>query len=248
MGLYRLYGHHVGRYRICDEKIFKRRLVSIESLFKMKTNIAALRQEYLLASLNENDLHDNPIVQFKGWFQEALNAFVDEPNAMTLSTVDELHYPKSRIVLLKGIEENHFVFYTNYHSSKGKQLTHNPNASLTFLWKELQRQIRIEGQVIKTSEEDSVNYFNTRPIESQLSAWASHQSELLQNRETLEARFEALKLQYQHMPIPKPPHWGGYALIPSYIEFWQGRASRLHDRICYKKTADTTWIIQRLNP
>lgn len=214
----------------------------------MKTDIAAIRQEYLMASLRKSDLDQNPIQQFQIWFQDALNASIEHVNAMTLSTVDQNKHPKSRIVLLKGIEENQFVFFTNYQSHKGAQMAHNKHIALNFYWHELQRQVRIEGEVHQISEEDSIQYFATRPIESQLGAWASHQSEALESRELLEARYQEIKKKYESAEVPKPPHWGGYAVAPTYIEFWQGRASRLHDRFCYQKAEGDTWSIQRLNP
>ena len=213
----------------------------------MSNTISAIRQEYLLASLQEEDTFDDPILQFQKWFQEAVDSAIDEVNAMTLATVDASHKPHARIVLLKGVEENQFIFFTNYHSHKGQQIDLNSSATLVFFWKELQRQVRIEGVIEKISEKESTNYFHSRPIESQIGAWASHQSALLEKREDLEARYVALTKKYENEMVPKPPHWGGYALKPTSIEFWQGRASRLHDRIYYEKQ-DSSWKKMRLNP
>ncbi len=214
----------------------------------MNTEISSIRQEYLMTSLSETDMDQDPVVQFQQWFDQALHASIDDVNAMTLSTADIHGIPSSRIVLLKGIQQGQFVFYTNYQSRKGRELESNPHLSLNFYWKELQRQVRIAGSVSKTSAQDSEEYFASRPLESQLGAWASHQSEILDSRAMLEARFEDLKQKYQDLPVPKPPHWGGYAVDPVYIEFWQGRANRLHDRICYQKQAAGQRLRQRLNP
>lgn len=210
--------------------------------------LADIRQEYALASLRKSDLAINPITQFQTWFQEAVNAEINDVNAMTLATVDAGNKPHARIVLLKGVENNSFIFFTNYHSHKGYEMEIHPSVSLVFYWKELQRQIRIEGSVEKISEEYSIDYFHSRPVESQLGAWASHQSEVLANREELEERFTALKLHYQNQEIPKPDHWGGYAVKPAMIEFWQGRSSRLHDRFRYLLQENNDWKIERLNP
>ncbi|MCC7030722.1 MAG: pyridoxamine 5'-phosphate oxidase [Chitinophagaceae bacterium] len=207
-----------------------------------------MRQEYLMTSLSETDMDQDPVVQFQHWFEQALHSSIDDVNAMTLSTADMQGIPSSRIVLLKGIQQGQFVFYTNYQSRKGRELESNPQVSLNFYWKELQRQVRIAGPVSKTSAEDSEEYFASRPLESQLGAWASHQSEILDSRAMLEARFEEIKQKYRDLPVPKPPHWGGFAVDPVYIEFWQGRANRLHDRICYQKQAASQWLRQRLNP
>lgn len=214
----------------------------------MNTEISSIRQEYLMTSLSETDMDQDPVVQFQHWFEQALHSSIDDVNAMTLSTADMQGIPSSRIVLLKGIQQGQFVFYTNYQSRKGRELESNPQVSLNFYWKELQRQVRIAGPVSKTSAEDSEEYFASRPLESQLGAWASHQSEILDSRAMLEARFEEIKQKYRDLPVPKPPHWGGFAVDPVYIEFWQGRANRLHDRICYQKQAAGQWLRQRLNP
>jgi pyridoxamine 5'-phosphate oxidase len=213
----------------------------------MNKNISAIRQDYLLASLQEEDTFDDPILQFHKWFQEAVDSAIDEVNAMTLATVDASHKPHARIVLLKGVEENQFVFFTNYHSHKGQQIGSNAGAALVFFWKELQRQVRIDGVIEKISEKESTDYFHSRPKESQIGAWASHQSAILEKRDDLEARYVALTKKYENEMVPKPPHWGGYALKPTSIEFWQGRASRLHDRILYE-IVDANWTKVRLNP
>ena len=210
-------------------------------------DIASLRKEYALASLSEQDCHSNPIVQFAKWFDEAVAAEIDDANAMTLCTVDADAKPHARIVLLKGVAEQAFLFYTNYDSAKGRQMAINANVSLVFHWKELQRQVRIEGVVSKISEEASAAYFHSRPIDSQLGAWASQQSDVLQKREDLEKRFEDYKIKYQNIEIPKPPNWGGYQLEPCMIEFWQGRANRLHDRLQFT-LLENVWRMCRLNP
>lgn len=212
------------------------------------TDFASIRQEYRMASLSEESADKNPVNQFQHWFHEAEKALLTEVNAMTLSTIRENNFPRSRIVLLKGIKHDQFIFYTNHNSHKGRDIADNPHVSLVFHWRELQRQVRIEGVAAQIPEEDSEAYYQSRPIESQIGAWASHQSEILDNRQTLEARYEAIKAKYENMTIPKPPHWGGYAVNPVYIEFWQGRASRLHDRICYQKLSNGEWLMQRLNP
>ncbi|MEO9884879.1 MAG: pyridoxamine 5'-phosphate oxidase [Balneola sp.] len=214
----------------------------------MKTkDIQKLREDYSQSSLDENDVDKDPISQFKSWLNESIQTKLPEPNAMTLATVDEDHKPHSRIVLLKGIENGKFIFYTNYNSSKGKEMDGNPNVSLCFLWKELERQVRIDGMVQRMSREESEEYFKTRPTKSQIGALASDQSQEIENRSVLEKRFEELHTQYATGNIPMPESWGGYKVEPNSIEFWQGRRSRLHDRIKYEKT-ETNWTIKRLAP
>ncbi|WP_215226757.1 pyridoxamine 5'-phosphate oxidase [Echinicola shivajiensis] len=210
-------------------------------------DIAALRTEYTLKSMEVSILDNSPLKQFSSWLEEAINAKVNEPNAMNLSTVDKNHKPKSRIVLLKGID-NGFIFYTNYNSNKGKELLEFPYAALTFFWPELQRQVRIEGRIEKVSPEISDNYFKTRPESSQIGAWASPQSQIIPNREFIENRESEMIQKFEHEPIVRPDHWGGYRLIPESIEFWQGRASRLHDRILYKINESGAWGKVRLAP
>lgn len=213
----------------------------------MNQEINSIRQEYTLASLSEKEVSSDPFLQFEQWFQEAIRADIDDVNAMALSTVDLNQCPHSRMVLLKGLENHHFIFFTNYHSHKGQEILHNPRVSLLFYWKELQRQVRIDGIVSKISEEESLHYFQSRPRESQLGAWASLQSEVLASRADLDNRFQQLSIDYADKDIPKPPHWGGFAVKPNYIEFWQGRASRLHDRLAYTLNKEQ-WQLQRLNP
>jgi pyridoxamine 5'-phosphate oxidase len=210
------------------------------------TKLADLRKDYALKTLDEKDVDRDPMKQFGVWMVEAIHAQVPEPTAMTLATVDARGHPSGRIVLLKGVDPLGFVFYTNYESRKGRDLAGNPAAALTFLWKELERQVRVEGAVEKVSAEESTAYFDTRPLGSRIGAWASPQSEPIENRDWLEARWARMTDQHGAKP-PRPPHWGGYRLRPHYIEFWQGRMSRLHDRIAYAHAADA-WKVSRLAP
>ena len=201
----------------------------------------------MLRSLSENDVNKNPMKQFAAWWDDAIDSNIEEVNAMTLATVNEQGYPSSRIVLLKDFNENGFVFFTNYESRKGKSLSIHPKVSIVFFWKELERQIRVEGVVEKISEEESTAYFTSRPVESKIGAWASPQSEVIESRDFLESRFKNFEEKYSEIEIPKPPHWGGYIVKPSRIEFWQGRPGRLHDRIEYNKNNEG-WTIDRLAP
>ncbi|HEV3104976.1 MAG TPA: pyridoxamine 5'-phosphate oxidase [Trinickia sp.] len=211
------------------------------------TTLAELRKDYARGSLDENTVNADPIVQFENWFKQALDARLPEPNTMTLATVDTRGYPSARIVLIKGFDERGFVFFTNYESRKGRDLAANPHASLLFYWIELERQVRIEGTVVKTNAEESDAYFASRPLGSRIGAWASEQSREIESRTLLEAREKAFAERYGENP-PRPPHWGGYRLIPEAIEFWQGRPSRLHDRILYTRQRDGHWRISRLSP
>ncbi len=214
-----------------------------------KPSIANLRQNYNLAGLRETEINPNPIQQFAHWFDQALDADLLEPNAMTLATATPDGQPSARIVLLKGFSDRGFTFYTNYDSDKGKQLQDNPQAALVFLWDKLERQVRIEGRVEKLSAEESDAYFHSRPKASQLGAWASAQSQKISSRQVLEANLAALETKYaQATKIPRPPHWGGFLVVPRLIEFWQGRPSRLHDRLIYCWQTDGTWQISRLSP
>lgn len=214
----------------------------------MDSSIADLRQNYTLTGLSEADIDSDPIAQFGVWFQQALDADLIEPNAMTLATATPDGKPTARIVLLKGVDEEGFVFYTNYESQKGQQLIANPYAALVFLWDKLERQIRIEGKVVKLDIKESEEYFQSRPKASQLGAWASNQSRVIPNREVLEQRLEDLKTEYKDETVPIPQHWGGFRVIPNRIEFWQGRPSRLHDRLVYDLQDDSSWQVQRLSP
>lgn len=209
-------------------------------------NIAELRKDYSLKSLEEKDADRDPMRQFGVWMVEAIHAQVPEPTAMSLATVDRQGRPAGRIVLLKGVDPRGFVFFTNYQSRKGLELAVNPFAALTFLWKELERQVRIEGPVEKVTELESSSYFETRPLGSRIGAWASPQSQPIEDRAWLETRWSEFTNLYGESP-PRPPHWGGYRVLPEYLEFWQGRRSRLHDRIAYSRLGNA-WEIARLAP
>lgn len=213
----------------------------------MDLNIADIRKDYKLKSLLEQDVKENPMDQFSAWWSEAVSSQIEEVNAMTLATATPDGCPSARIVLLKGFTPEGFKFYTNYLSHKGRDLAENPKAALVFFWKELERQVRIEGTVEKTSEEDSEAYFKTRPVASQIGAWASEQSTLIAGRTILEENVLKYRTRFGEENIPKPPHWGGYLVRPSKVEFWQGRRSRLHDRIQYTKQ-DLAWKIERIAP
>ncbi len=210
-------------------------------------SIADIRKDYMLRSLMEEEVLSTPIDQFTIWWDEALASKIEEVNAMTLATSSSDGLPSARIVLLKGYTDEGFIFFTNYLSSKGKALEKNPNAALLFFWKELERQVRIEGTVEKISETESEDYFLSRPSGSRIGAWASPQSESIAGRHIIEANVEHYSKQFEGGHIPRPPHWGGYIVKPLSIEFWQGRSNRLHDRILYSK-AGKVWKIKRLAP
>lgn len=209
--------------------------------------VADIRREYGDLELTEDRLEANPMDQFKLWFEATRISEKSDPTAMVLSTVDEKGWPDSRVVLLKGIEKDAFVFYTNYDSNKSIQLQHTPYAALNFYWPQMARQVRIRGRVKRTAESHSDLYFSQRPIESQLSAMASHQSQPLANRQELEDAFNKLVNEYRHKPVIRPCNWGGYYVIPDEMEFWQGRDSRLHDRFHYFRQ-NGNWIGRRLAP
>ncbi|RQR30600.1 pyridoxamine 5'-phosphate oxidase [Burkholderia sp. Bp9143] len=213
------------------------------------TTLADLRINYSRASLDEADAAPDPFAQFDRWFKEALAAKLPEPNTMTLATVGDNGRPSARIVLIKGVDERGFVFFTNYESRKGRDLAAHPHAALLFYWIELERQVRIEGRIEKTSADESDRYFASRPLGSRIGAWASEQSAVIDSRATLEAREKDVAERYGENP-PRPAHWGGYRVVPDAIEFWQGRPSRLHDRLLYTRDAAAAsgWTISRLSP
>ena len=205
-----------------------------------------IRTNYLISSLSRDQLLKNPIEQFRSWFSEAVDIII-EPTSMTLSTYTIRHGSQSRVVLLKQIDKRGFVFFTNYNSLKGKQIALNNNVSLSFFWPELQRQVRVNGIAKKVSNKESINYFSKRPRNSQISAWISMQSEVIENRKIMELKFQKLKHKFNNQPIPKPPYWGGYIIEPLTVEFWQGREDRMHDRFIYVKD-NNKWNINRLSP
>jgi len=210
-------------------------------------DLARVRKEYSRHALSETDVDLNPFVQFNRWLQEALSSRLPEPNAMALATATAEGKPSVRMVLLKGYDDRGFVFFTNYEGRKSSELLKNPNAALLFYWSELERQVRIEGSVEKTSRQESEEYFNTRPLESRLGAWASRQSEVIPGRSDLEQKVSDLKERYANREVPVPPFWGGFRLQPQAFEFWQGRENRLHDRIRYTLQGGV-WVIERLSP
>lgn len=211
-------------------------------------SVADLRREYTRYGLKEESLAKTPLEQFRVWFDQAVSAGLSDPNAMTLATADGSGEPSARIVLLKGFDEHGFVFFTNYLSTKGRQLRENPRATLVFYWPEFERQVRVCGGVDRTSREESETYFQSRPRESQIGAHVSHQGEVIASRDELEKTFAKVTEMYLGKDIPLPEYWGGYRLKPQTVEFWQGRPSRLHDRIRYRQEEGGDWKIERLCP
>ena len=211
-------------------------------------NIADIRKDYKLQSLLETDVAPDAILQFDKWWDDAIKSELDEVNAITLATASANGIPSARIVLLKGYDKNGFVFFTNYQSNKGQEMEENPNACLVFFWAALERQIRIWGKVEKITAAESDVYFTSRPVGSRIGAWASPQSSIIEKREIIEERQKEFEQKFGDGNIPRPPHWGGYIVKPVQIEFWQGRPSRLHDRIQYLLQKDGIWKIERLAP
>jgi pyridoxamine 5'-phosphate oxidase len=212
------------------------------------SSIADIRRDYSLKTLSETEITENPFQQFADWWQQAIESEIDEVNAMTLATASLEGVPSARIVLLKGYDEKGFVFYTNYESAKGQELAENPRACLLFFWKELERQVRITGMVEKVSTQENDEYFLSRPTGSQIGAWASPQSHVIENRSWLENKVKELETKFSTKKLERPSHWGGYRVKPVIIEFWQGRSSRLHDRIQYTLQENNSWKIERLAP
>ncbi len=215
---------------------------------KLQKEIFSIRVDFNQSNLNEKLVKKNPFSQFNVWMQNALDAKVNEPTAMTLSTADKKGKVDSRIVLLRDLDKNGFNFFTNYKSAKAHEMKENKKVALNFFWPELQRQVRIRGVIEKLPEKNSEAYFNSRPRESQIGAWTSHQSEVLSSRQELEDRFVELSAEFEGEKVPRPKHWGGYRVKPLEIEFWQGRPSRLHDRLLFTKARSGKWKLDRLNP
>lgn len=214
----------------------------------LKVDITGIRKEYSDQAFSEENADADPIKQFGRWWNEASESRVEEVNAMTLATCSLQAKPSARIVLLKGFSAEGFIFFTNYHSKKGKELQENPHACLVFFWKELERQIRIEGTVKKITQKESDDYFNVRPFQSRIGAFSSPQSQVIESRDYLENIFEKNSRQFSDGTVPRPLHWGGFIVKPELIEFWQGRPSRLHDRLQYSKNDKGSWIMERLAP
>lgn len=210
--------------------------------------LADMRKDYSLAGLLEKDLAKNPFRQFEQWFQEAEAAKIPEPNAMTLATTGRDGRPAARTVLLKGCDGRGFVFYTNYESRKGRELDANPRATLLFPWIAMERQITVEGPVARVTREESEAYFHSRPRQSQLAAWASPQSTAVAGRAVLDESYRVIEKKYEGREVPLPPNWGGFRLAPETVEFWQGRRSRLHDRLRYRRDPGGDWVVERLAP
>lgn len=214
---------------------------------ELSERVRLLRREHDATGIDIGTLHEDPIVQFEQWLADAIEADLPQPNAMTLATADKRGRPSARITLLKGVDHDGFVFFSNYESRKGTELTTNPHAALVFYWGELGRQVRVEGDVERVSQEESLAYFKTRSLESRIGAWASKQSTIIADRSVLEEAVRKYAEQYPGEDIPLPPYWGGFRLIPSYIEFWKGRPGRLHDRIVYRREGES-WRRDRLSP
>ncbi len=213
----------------------------------MNKSIADIRTDYLMASFSEKDAAIEPFSQFSRWWNDAINSKIEDVNAMTLATVSAKGIPSARIVLLKDYNEKGFVFFTNYQSDKGKEIAQNPHVCLVFFWKELQRQVRIEGIAEKISEAESDEYFNSRPLESKIGAWASHQSSIIPYRQIIDENVKRYTEVFKDEDVPRPDYWGGFCVKPNLVEYWQGRQSRLHDRIQY--TLDNgIWKLERLSP
>jgi pyridoxamine 5'-phosphate oxidase len=221
--------------------------LTIPYLCFMSSSIADIRRDYRMHMLSETEAAANPFEQFTRWWNEALRSEIDEVNAMTLATVAADGMPSARIVLLKGYDKNGFVFFTNYNSDKAREIEQHPKVALLFFWKELERQVRIEGTIKKLSETESDIYFKSRPLGSRIGAWASPQSEPISNREELESAYQKFETKFASGEVPRPPHWGGYTVKPVLFEFWQGRSSRLHDRLRYEPSEEN-WRIRRLAP
>lgn len=211
-------------------------------------DLDALRREYVFGSLKDQDVDDNPFRQFDTWFGDAVDAGIELADVMTVATASRTGAPSARMVVLRGVDERGFVFYTDYRSAKSRDLHENPRAALVFYWRELGRQVRITGAVRRVSREESARYFHSRPLESRLAALASSQSEVIADRKVLEERYESLKSQSPSGDVPHPDYWGGFRVTPEEFEFWQGRELRLHDRIRYRRDEEDVWVMERLSP